>query len=162
MHFPSSHGAAFCTLAFLLTGPGSGQVQQVVKLNPIDGGTNDLFGFSVGVSGHTAVVGARHDDPSGPLSGSAYVFTRIAGLWTEQAKLLASDGEASDSFGRHVALDGDTMLLSAHGDDDNGVGAGAAYVFRLIQDDDIPAVSGIGAVLLLLAMLGTGAYLLRR
>ena len=45
-----------------------------------------------------------------------------------------------------------------------GVDAGAAYVFGLFQDDDgdVPAVSGIGILLLLLAMLGTGVYFVRR
>ena len=32
-------------------------------------------------------------------SGSAYVYVRSNGVWSEQAKLTASDGAASDYFG---------------------------------------------------------------
>jgi hypothetical protein len=46
-------------------------------------------------------------------------------------------------------------------DDDNGENSGSAYVFRL-YDDDVPATGIVGLALLLLAMLGTGVYFLRR
>jgi len=68
-------------------------------------------------------------------SGSAYVFTRTGSVWTEQAKLLASDGAGGDAFGISVALDGDTPIVGARDDDDNGEDSGSAYVFRLIPDD---------------------------
>lgn len=46
-------------------------------------------------------------------------------------KLAAEDGDADDGFGWTIALDGDTALIGASGDDDpNGKGAGAAYVFE--------------------------------
>jgi hypothetical protein len=61
------------------------------------------------------------------------VFTRSGDSWTQQAKLVASDGAADDYFGRSVALAGDTAVVGAWGVD--GVGAysnsGAAYVFSL-------------------------------
>ncbi|MBN2822340.1 MAG: FG-GAP repeat protein, partial [Coriobacteriia bacterium] len=41
-----------------------------------DGATNDYFGYSVAISGDTAVIGAYGDDDNGSNSGSAYVFTR--------------------------------------------------------------------------------------
>ena len=53
-------------------------------------------------------------------SGSAYVFTRTGTTWTQQEKLLASDGAADDDFGYSVSLDGDTALIGALLDDDNG------------------------------------------
>ena len=62
-------------------------------------------------------------------SGSAYVFTRTGTTWTQQAKLLASDGEAGEQFGYYVSLDGDTALIGADMDDDNGVDSGSAYIF---------------------------------
>ena len=87
------------------------------------------FGYSVAISGDTAIVGSYYDDDKGLDSGSAYVFTLVDGAWTQQAKLVASDGQAGDFFGYRVALSGDTALISAYGDDDGGMLAGAAYVF---------------------------------
>ena len=60
------------------------------------------------------------DDDNGTSSGSAYVFTRTGTTWTEQAKLTASDGAADDYFGSSVAIAGDTIVVGAYADDDNG------------------------------------------
>ncbi len=99
------------------------------KLTASDGARGSLFGVSVALDGNTALIGAAFEDNAGPDSGSAYVFKHSAGVWTEQAKLTASDGAAYDQFGLSVALDGDTALISANWDDDNGVNSGSAYVF---------------------------------
>ncbi len=96
------------------------------KLRASDPGSPDQFGTSVGLDGDTLVVGARRDDSE---TGSAYVFTRAGAVWTQRAKLLASDGEAFDALGFSVALAGDTIVAGAIGDDDNGDRAGSAYVF---------------------------------
>ena len=69
---------------------------------------------------HTAVIGAIGNDDNGLQSGSAYVFARTSGVWTEQAKLLPSDGAAKDYFGGDVAIDGDTAVIGASWNDDNG------------------------------------------
>ena len=45
------------------------------------------------------------------------------------SKRSASDGAANDYFGNSVAVDGDTVVVGATGDDDNGSNSGAAYVF---------------------------------
>ena len=106
---------------------------EVAKLVADDGATNDFFGFSVALSGDTAVIGAFRDsdDVKGVDSGSAYVFTRSGTSWSQQAKLTATDGAANDTFGGNVALSGDTAVIGALGDDDdvNGVDSGSAYVF---------------------------------
>ena len=84
---------------------------------------------SVAIAGDTIVVGAWLDDDNGTDSGSAYVFTRTGTTWTEQAKLTASDGAADDQFGISVAIAGDTIVVGAYRDDDNGTDSGSAYVF---------------------------------
>ncbi len=53
---------------------------------------HDYFGSSVSISGDTAVIGASGDDDNGDASGSAYVYVRSNGVWSEQQKLTASDG----------------------------------------------------------------------
>ncbi len=102
----------------------------MVKLVASDGAASDLFGPSVSISGDTAVVGAQLDDDKGNNSGSAYIFVRSGTAWTQQAKLVASDGAASDRFGVSVSISGDTAVVGAYYDDDNGSDSGSAYVFQ--------------------------------
>jgi hypothetical protein len=99
------------------------------KLVAADGAAGDQFGYSIHLSGDTAVIGANCDDDNGFDSGSAYIFTRDDTTWTQQAKLLAPDGASMDSFGGEVSLSGDTALIGSCFDDDNGLDSGSAYVF---------------------------------
>ena len=107
----------------------NGTWSQQAKLNANDGAGHDWFGYSVSVDGDTAVIGARADDDAGLYSGSAYVFTRNDTIWTQQAKLTASDGSEGDCFGHSVSVDGDTVVIGAYDDDDKGSHTGSAYVF---------------------------------
>ncbi|MFT6361817.1 MAG: hypothetical protein ACJAZ8_000211, partial [Planctomycetota bacterium] len=103
---------------------------QIAKLLPSDGAAGDRFGFSVSISGTTAIVGADRDDDNGVDSGSAYLFDTVTGL--QLAKLLPSDGAASDFFGSSVSINGTTAIVGAYGDDDNGSGSGSAYLFNTV------------------------------
>jgi hypothetical protein len=113
----------------------------------------DTFGFSVAVSGNTAVVGApreasnttgvngNQNDESARFSGAAYVFVRNGTNWSQQAYLKASNTGAGDSFGQGVAISGDTLVVGAPSEDSSATGvngnqndntatdSGAAYVF---------------------------------
>ena len=122
---------------------------------------NTAFGARVAMSGdgNTLAVGASGDgsdatgttgtpDPlnhNAPNSGAVYVFARSGGSWVQQAYIKASNHDAGDLFGDHVALsaDGNVLAVSAVGEDgfSNGVAnpdpvdnsapnAGAVYVFR--------------------------------
>ncbi len=109
---------------------------QLKKLTASDGAVGDRFGDSVSVSCDTAVVGASSDDDNGNNSGSAYIFKRNQGgadQWVEVKKLTASDGAAGDQFGRSVAISGDSVVVGAEGDDDNGDNSGSAYIFERNQ-----------------------------
>ena len=113
----------------------------------------DWFGLSVAISGDTIVVGAGGEDSnaigvngneadnSTATAGAVYVFTRTAGVWSQQAYLKASNTGGMDQFGRLVAISGDTIVVGAPGESSNATGvngnetdnsaanAGAAYVF---------------------------------
>ena len=102
---------------------------QRAKLTAVGGAAQDAFGFSVAISGGTALVGAPGDDEMGLNSGSAYIFTGSGDSWSPRSKFTASDGAADDHFGFSVAISGGTALVGATGDDDEGPNAGAAYVF---------------------------------
>jgi len=99
------------------------------KLTASDGAAYDWFGCSVSVSGDSAVVGAFQDDDNGSRSGSAYIFERDGTSWSEQVKLVASDGAASDFFGFSVSISSDYAIAGAYGDDDKGSLSGSAYMF---------------------------------
>ena len=67
--------------------------------------------------------------------------------WSEEAKLTASDGAANDWFGGSVSVSGDTAVVVAPWDDDNGTGSGSAYVFvrsgsSWIEQDKLIASDG--------------------
>jgi FG-GAP repeat len=87
------------------------------ELTASDGVSPDFFGFSVAISGSTAVVGT---DSCGCGYGknAAYVFVRSGTTWSQQAEL----GVARNGFGQAVAISGSTAVFG-------GSGVGAAYVF---------------------------------
>ena len=105
---------------------GAGWVAEGELLSAVPGAAGDAFGFSVAIAGDTAVVGAWGDDDGGADAGAAYVFTRTGLVWTQQAKLTASDAAANEYFGASVSIDGDTLIVGS--DWDNGQ-RGAVYVF---------------------------------
>jgi uncharacterized protein (TIGR03437 family) len=126
------------------------------KLTADDGAASDGFGFSLAISGDTVVVGARWDDTGEKMNqGSAYVFVRSGGVWTQRQKLTADDGAAGD-FGFSMAVSGDTVVVGASIDT---IGAnsdqGSAHVFvrsgtvwtkqQKLTADDGPAGDQLGS-----------------
>jgi len=122
------YGVADSGSAYVFAYIGSTWLQQA-KLFAADGVNYDYFGRSVSIDGDYAIVGAYGDDDNGDRAGSAYIFIRSGSTWTEQAKLLASDGALIDYFGLSVSIDGDYAIIGAYHDDDNGDWSGSAYVF---------------------------------
>ncbi|WP_437501363.1 DNRLRE domain-containing protein [Sorangium sp. So ce1099] len=94
--------------AYVFVKSGGGWAQQA-RLVPSDEGAGADFGRSVALSADTLVVGAPWGTGG---AGAAYVFVRSGGVWSEQAKLVASGG-ASNPIGEAVAVDGDRAVLSA-------------------------------------------------
>lgn len=116
-------------------------------------GGDDKFGTAVALSGDTIVVGALGEDSdamgidgsqtndNAPRSGAVYVFTRANDIWTQQAYIKASNAGEGDQFGGAVALETDTIVVGAFGEDsdatgingdqsnDDTPGSGSAYVF---------------------------------
>jgi cell wall-associated NlpC family hydrolase/drug/metabolite transporter superfamily protein YnfA len=102
---------------------GGGSIgQQLAELEGSDTTGSDRFGYSVAVSGTTAVVGAPEH---AKLAGRAYVFTQTATGWAQVAELKGSDTVAPDGFGASVAVSGTTAVVGAPGH----AGDGRAYVF---------------------------------
>ena len=105
---------------------------QASKLTAIIPSENDNLGYSVAISGDTVVVGAPHDAGVVANSGTAYVFVKPAGGWTnmtQTAKLRAIDGTDAAYFGGDVSIDGDTIVVGAYSGEGVKTEAGGAYVF---------------------------------
>ncbi|MCO6511583.1 MAG: hypothetical protein J5I65_12395 [Aridibacter famidurans] len=97
------------------------------KLSQSDAQPDDYFGFTVSVSGDTAVVGML---PIRPIPGFAFVFSRNnggAGAWGEVTKIASPDGAAGDEFGSAVSISNDTLIIGAPIAGDSG--AGSAYLY---------------------------------
>ena len=120
-----------CAIASLaISEPVYAQINEF-KITASDAAADDHGGESVSISGDYAVVGARLDDnDNGTDAGSVYIFKRTGTSWTQEAKLLASDGAAGDWFGLFVSISGDYVVVGARKDDDNGAESGSAYVFK--------------------------------
>lgn len=108
------------------------------KLTAVDGAQDDQFGYSVGISGDYAVVGALNQDHGNDDSsnfGAAYVFHRTGvNAWEHFNKLVAGDAESGDGFGDSVAIDGGSLVVGTpYEDGDTGdpdFNSGAVYLFR--------------------------------
>ncbi|RYF42712.1 MAG: integrin [Comamonadaceae bacterium] len=152
----ADNSASLAGAAYVFT-RGGGAWSQQAYLKASNAGANDFFGVSVGLSndGDTLAVGAYREsgnatgvngnqaDNSAVDAGAAYVFTRSAGNWSQQAYVKASNTAASDQFGLSIALsgDGNTLVAGARGEDSSATGvngnqadnaiinAGAVYVF---------------------------------
>jgi hypothetical protein len=107
-----------------------GMWTQQQKLTADDGAAGDQFGMSVDVDGETVIVGAPGDDDGGSSAGSAYVFVRTAGVWTQRQKLVANDPSGDAEFGE-VGIRGNSIVVGAKGGGVMTPGSGSAYFFNL-------------------------------
>jgi len=103
---------------------------QQAKLTASDAQAGDKFGCSVALNGQYAVIGAIGDDDNGSNSGSAYIFKRDGGTWSQQARLTAPDGHDLDKFGCSISISDPHAVIGAYWHDDNGTDAGTAYLFK--------------------------------
>ena len=126
--WPEDDGGADAGAVYIFIRSGTSWSQQA-KLLASDAQASDNFGFSVSISGNTAVVGAYKEDAGGYNAGAAYIFERSGTTWTEVKKIVASDAQADDDFGTSVAIDGTNVIIGSPGEDTKGSNAGAAYIF---------------------------------
>ena len=121
-------------------------VTQIAKIQASDKEAGDFFGQAVAISGDYIVVGANGEDTGGSMAGAAYVFKRVNDTTvTEIARIQASDREANDYFGYSVAISGDYIVVGANGEDTGGSAAGAAYVFKRVNDTTVTEIARIQA-----------------
>lgn len=116
-----------CGAAYVYEFSGSQWIEKQ-KLVPSDGSAGDKFGKSVAIRGDTILVGSYYDDSK----GSAYIFSDSGGVWTQQQKIVAPDAASGARFGCSVAIDNNTIIIGAYGDNSY---AGSASVFVLADSN---------------------------
>lgn len=87
------------------------------------------YGYRSAVAGGELIV---TEPLNSSTPGAVYVYERDAsGEWTQKQRLLASDAEPGDYFGRSLAVDGNTMFVGATTKDDSD---GAVFRFERGED----------------------------
>ncbi|MCA2629311.1 MULTISPECIES: FG-GAP repeat protein [unclassified Microcystis] len=87
----------------------------------------DNFGYSVSLSGTTALIGAPYDSTGATSAGSAYLFDTTTGNLLKTFNNPTAEDD--DYFGYSVSLSGTTALIGAYRDDTGATNAGSAYLF---------------------------------
>lgn len=125
-----SIGTGTSGAAYIFTRSGSVWSQQQKVTVPSANAGADL-GTSVAIDSDTVLIGADSDGPAVPVNaqGSVYVFTRAAGVWSQQQKLVAEDPQPGDSFGQSVALSGDVAVVGVPFDSSPLNQQGSVYAF---------------------------------
>jgi len=153
---PTNNGCEGSGAVYVFVRNGAGGWMQQAYIKASNPGATFFFGYSLALSGDTLAVGAPNENGCATgvngnqqqtgcsFSGAVYVFTRTAGVWTQQAYVKPSYTNpqlGGAFFGSSVALAADTMVVGAqyenscdraiNGDPTNSgcSQAGAAYVF---------------------------------
>jgi len=94
------------------------------------------FGASVSIHGDYIIIGAYRNGMWPDYNGAAYIYERIAGTWTYNTQLTASDPDIDDYYGFSVSLSGDYAVIGAYYEDEDESGsntldaAGSAYIYE--------------------------------
>jgi len=115
--------------AYVFRYNGTSWVQEA-KLTASDGMTLDKFGWSVSISNDTIMIGSKWNDVAASDSGAAYIFRYNGTTWVQEAKLFPANGQLDEHFGYSVTIEGDVAVGGATWNNDLGLKAGAAHVFR--------------------------------
>lgn len=91
-------------------------IGEPVIIESPDGAINDAFGHAVATAGDWLAVGEPLDDAGGSATdrGAVHLFRRSSGgAWVAQARIVAPDARAGDTFGYTLATDGSTLVVSS-------------------------------------------------
>jgi alpha-tubulin suppressor-like RCC1 family protein len=100
--------------------------------NAYGSSADDVFGFSVAISGNYCIVGAPYEDDAGVTSsGKVYIFDVTTGALLRTLNNPNAYGTSdSDVFGFSVAISGNYCIVGAYMEDDTtGTESGKAYIF---------------------------------
>ncbi len=98
-------------------------MESATKADCFGCGWGDYFGSALSLDGD-----------NGSASGAVYIFTPLGTTWNERQKMIASDAQNYDFFGKSVLLDGNTALIGAPNNTENDVKSGTAYFITLPRE----------------------------
>ncbi len=104
-------------------------------LIPDDLAADDEFGVSIAIHNDIVAVGAHQHDDRDVDSGAVYLFDAVTGDLIR--KVSPKLGKRGDRFGISVAMDGDTLVVGAHGVEQFGPFSGAVYVFDIPSGEEL-------------------------
>jgi hypothetical protein len=103
----------------------------VAELTDAGAGANAEFGSAVACTADTIAVGAPASaEGVGAFAGRVRLFNRVGTQWVADAIIRATYPDPGDRFGFDVAMDGEWLAISAPGDDDAAINAGAVWLYR--------------------------------
>ena len=106
--------------AYIYRFNGSRWVETQKLTHGIDG---DGLAQSLDFDGRRIIVGASGENNS---KGAAYIYHYQDSLWVEEQKLEISDGTGVEDFGRSVAIDGNTVMVTER----TGEISGKVYIYE--------------------------------
>lgn len=97
-----------------------------------DGRALDGFGHALAADQDLLLVGSPRADHGAGISeaGSAYLFTKQAGVWQQTVRLDPSSPSSQARFGESVALEGNTLVIGSPGAFTGSVDTGRVSVFE--------------------------------
>lgn len=128
--------------------------EQLANLVPEDGRASAAFGNSVAIDNDVLLVGAWGHENTDGSTGAAYLFDVNTG--EQLNKLQGGDSNALSLFGWAVAIENDTVAVSAMRENGNGFRTGTVYQFeassgeqvaKLVSGDTLAPNDGFGDTL---------------
>lgn len=113
----------------------SDNYEQLSKIYPSDGGTDEYFGYSLASFGDWAIIGSHHDNDKGASSGSVYLLKKHNDSWNLDSKIVPIDLSEADEFGNTVDIDSRFLASCAYLDDDKGTNSGSVYIYEKSGND---------------------------
>ncbi len=104
----------------------------VTEVGDASAGAAAEFGSAVSCNADWIAIGApASTEGVGAFAGRVSMFARNGTQWNASTVLTAEYPDPGDRFGFAVAMDAEWLIVSAPGDDDAAVNAGAIWVYRL-------------------------------
>ena len=106
------------------------EVKKLVQTGSVQMGLDG--GLAISNDGGSIFASSYYEGINGVnQQGAVYVFTGSGANWTMTQK-LTGDAESSSQFGTSIAIDGDNLIIGAHGTKgitNSSINCGAAYLF---------------------------------
>jgi hypothetical protein len=112
------------------------QVRRTLRLAPSDANPAHKFGADIAMGNDIiAVSDFQWSSANAVRTGAVYIFERHGEQWLQRQLLVGADSKANDEFGRHIAMEGNLLLVAAtnathHGTEGSSRPTGVMYAFE--------------------------------